>query len=495
MKRCFRIGSISIIVLWLAVSSVKAGTLKVVFSAQNVQHTLLTLHEQQIEFVHVNKVAELFQLELQIDPPDGRVVLRYDNKSASFFPGQQSVIADRRSHFLDTPPILVEGVLMVPVEFLTKILPLIYEYDIVWDAAQKTLLVGIHNLEIFDLYSSPYGNYTRIAVDINQVTPYKITETLPSMVIFELPHSQFQLSQNPLQVNSRSVKQVKVIDSFGSTQLIIRLGPEFVRYTHQIVEDPPRLLIDVYNTQETLVNVQSSEGISEQDLSAQAEQDLSTARQFALRTVVLDPGHGGSDQGIFVAPASEDSPEFFEKQLTLYIAELLGTSLNQRLGVRVIFTREGNDFISSETRTTIANSNRADIFLSLHVNNSAFGDLSGFEVYVMDYGSLELPVGYSKSSAQSQLLDYAQAKYIALSEQLAQQIVSAYIDRNENQRAVVKRAPLFTLKGATMPAVHVEIGYGSHEQDRMNILQEEFQQVIVAAITDGIAMFRQEAEQ
>ncbi len=89
-----------------------------------------------------------------------------------------------------------------------------------------------------------------------------------------------------------------------------------------------------------------------------------------------------------------------------------------RLGIRVIFTREGNDFISSETRTTIANSNRADIFLSLHVNNSAFGELSGFEVYVMDYGSLELPVGYSKSSAQSQLLDYAQAKYIDLSEDL-----------------------------------------------------------------------------
>jgi len=80
--------------------------------------------------------------------------------------------------------------------------------------------------------------------------------------------------------------------------------------------------------------------------------------------------------------------------------------------VRVVLTRESDNFVSGEERTTIANNNRADVFLSLHVNNTSSPVVSGFEVYVMDYGSLDLPEGYQEVSAQSQLLDYAQAKYI-----------------------------------------------------------------------------------
>ena len=101
----------------------------------------------------------------------------------------------------------------------------------------------------------------------------------------------------------------------------------------------------------------------------------------------------------------------------------------------------------------------------------------------MDYGSLEKPVG-----AQAQMLDYAQAKYAAQSQRFAEQIVAARQARNA--RAVVKRAPLFTLKGATMPSVHLELGYGSHPQERINLAQPEFQQALIEAIVDGVTAFK-----
>ena len=445
----------------------------------------------------MDKISELFRLAQEIDPIDGRVVLRYGEKSASFFPGQGTVIADRRSHFLEVSPLKLDGVIMVPLQFLSTILPLIYDKDILWEPENKKFWVGVHDLEISNVYSSPYGDYTRIFVDMNQVVSYKITEKLPSLLIVELPHSTFQLPHNPLQINSRSVKHVKVIDSFGSTQIIIRLGSEFVRYTHQILEEPSRLIIDVYNTQRTVVETQRSEDIREEDLSTQPGYVMPPVpKQFVLRTVVVDPGHGGSDTGIVVAPRSEDLPDLLEKQMTLQIAKMLETSLIQRFGgVRVVFTREGDDFVSAEHRATIANSNRADAFISVHVNNHPSAVQAGFEIYVMDYGSLELPRGYDDVSAQSQLLDYAQAKYIEQSERLAVQIIAAYEERNIGKHGRLKRAPLFTLKGVTMPAIHVEIGYGSNEQDRLNIVQEEFQQILVAAITDGLAMFVKEEGQ
>lgn len=496
MKSCVRISVIVILSFWISAISADAGTLEIYFREQNIRHTLYTLYEGQIEYVPLHKVVEMFGISEEIDPIDGRVVLRYSDKSASFFPGQASVIANRRTHFLDMPPRKIEGVIMVPLQFLTAILPLIYEGDIAWDAGNRRLVIAIQDLEISDMYFSPYGDYTRIVVELNQAVSYKVTERLPSLLIFELPHSKFQLPQNPLQINSRSVKHVKVIDSFGSTQIIIRIGTEFVRYTHQVTEDPPRILVDLYNAQEALVDVQTSEDILEEDIFVEPQQVAPIApRRFALRTVVIDPGHGGSDPGIVVAAGTAETPDFLEKDITLQIAKMLEISLAQRLGVRVVLTREGDDFVSSENRTTIANSNRADVFVSVHVNNSPFAAVSGFEVYIMDYGSLELPEGYESLSAQSQSLDYAQARHIEQSARLADQIVAAYKARNNGEDSALKRTPLFMLKGATMPAVHVEIGYVSNPQDQALIRQDEFQQLLVAAITDGIAAFKKAEEQ
>ena len=207
----------------------------------------------------------------------------------------------------------------------------------------------------------------------------------------------------------------------------------------------------------------------------------------------MDPGHGGSDAGIVVAPRTEDLPDLLEKQMTLQIAKMLETNLIQRFGgVRVVFTREGDDFVSAERRATIANSTRADAFISLHVNNDSSAVRSGFEIYVMDYGSLEQP---GQVGVRSQLLDFAQAEYVTQSERLAQYIVAAYQQRQSGFKATVKHAPLFILKGTTLPALHLEVGYSSSAQDQQNITQEAFQQLLVAAISDGIAGFKKEYAQ
>ncbi len=81
---------------------------------------------------------------------------------------------------------------------------------------------------------------------------------------------------------------------------------------------------------------------------------------------------------------------------------------------------------------------------------------------------------------------------MAQSKRLAQHIVTAYQARHPGSRAEVKYAPLFTLKGTTMPALHLEVGYGSNAQDQQNLAGEAFQQSLVAAISDGIAGFKKE---
>jgi len=482
-------------------AAANAGTIEVLFNNENLRYTLFTTNDGTGEYVQLEKIANIFQLQLEIDKTNGRILLQYGEKTLSFLPGDPTVISAKRSYPMTFPAQKIEGVLMVPLEFLTKTLPLIYDYDLVWDGQQRRLTVGIQNLELLSLYASPYADYTRIAVQLSQNVPYKITEKLPSLLIFELPQATFNLQDNPLQINNSAIKHVKVIDNFGTTQILIRLGDEFVRYAHKIKENPPRLIIDVFTTDEAIAEEEtptpepeatatSGETIVEQDLTTTGETgDMAVGQPFALNMVVIDPGHGGSDQGVTVMPAVDATPALMEKQLSLHLAKLLSTHLVERLGIKFALTREADDFLSGEMRATVANSNRADVFVSLHVNNSISDQASGFEVYIMDYGSLDMPQG-----AKAQVLDYAQAKYLEQSKRLAEQIVAAYRARNNGTRAVVKRAPLFTLKGATMPSVHIEIGYASNANERQNMTQDAFQQMLIGAIADGIAAFKKGEE-
>lgn len=486
---------------WLA-PSVDAGTVNVLFNDSSLRYTLLTRQEGQTEYVNLQKAADMFQFTFETDPTDGRVTAQYHQKSLTFFPDQPEVWIAERSYALAAPPRRIEGVLMVPFEFLTKTLPLIYEDTVLWDARARTLTVGIADFAILGIEASPFAEYTRLAVQLSQPVPYKIVEKLPSMLIFEFPQGTFEIVDNPVQINTPAIRHAKLIESFGTTQMIVRLGEEFVRYTHKINTDGDvcRLLIDVFTTDAEIAEEPTptpepeateeptppADGaIVEQDLAPEEAQASAAlpARPFSLQSIVVDAGHGGSDQGVTVIPAKDNTPALMEKQLTLRLAELLKAALVERLGIKVMLTREGDDFVSGETRATIANSNRADLFISLHVNFSTSAQANGFEAYIMDYGSLEKPVG-----AQAQMLDYAQAKYAAQSQRLAEQIVAARQARNA--RAVVKRAPLFTLKGATMPSVHLELGYGSHPQERVNLAQPEFQHALIEAIVDGIAAFK-----
>jgi len=88
----------------LFVPFAEAGIINVYFSDDNVRYTLYTLNDGQAEYVHLEKVAQMFRFSVDVDPVDGRVVLRKRREDCVIFPGQATVIANRRSYFLELPP-------------------------------------------------------------------------------------------------------------------------------------------------------------------------------------------------------------------------------------------------------------------------------------------------------------------------------------------------------------------------------------------------------
>src|ERR1700680_4535649 len=231
-----------------------------------------------------------------------------------------------------------------------------------------------------------------------------------------------------------------------------------------------------------------------------ASGDRSLIRTLGLRIgkIVIDPGHGGHDTGT-IGPDG-----LLEKELVLDVSRRLGKLLATRLGAEVAFTRRDDTFIPLETRTSIANQEQADLFVSVHANSSHDPDARGVETYYLNFTSSPeaLEVAARENAASDKSLHELQdlVKKIALKEKIEE---SREFDSNV-QRALhsglaaknpgvrdrgVKKAPFIVLIGANMPSILAEISFVSNPGDEHRLGTSEYRQKIAAPLSRGIAKY------
>jgi N-acetylmuramoyl-L-alanine amidase len=175
--------------------------------------------------------------------------------------------------------------------------------------------------------------------------------------------------------------------------------------------------------------------------------------EYAGYTVILDAGHGGSDQGT----AYE---EYLEKDINLAVTLKVEEQLELH-GARVILTRSEDEHVGLKERTTLANQYEADLFVSLHCNFYEKDDtISGLECYY-----------YNDASTGKA---YAEGIF---------QVVS---DRGNVVMRDVKPEDYYVLRNTNAPAVLVEMGYLSNQSDRLNLLSESYQETLAEDLAQGI---------
>jgi N-acetylmuramoyl-L-alanine amidase len=217
-----------------------------------------------------------------------------------------------------------------------------------------------------------------------------------------------------------------------------------------------------------------------------------------LRTVVIDPGHGGDDEG------SRGPAGSTEKQVTLSVARRLKAALEGRLGVRVILTREGDNAVGLDERAAVANNNKADLFISLHANASVRPAASGAEVFYLslqEYGieaqraaaapRESLPV-FGGGTRDIEVVQWrlAQARHIEQSQTLARIVEDALRSRISLTPRSLQQAPFRVLVGANMPAVLVEMGFITNAQQESQLTSDAYQNEIVQALVESVIKFR-----
>ncbi len=228
--------------------------------------------------------------------------------------------------------------------------------------------------------------------------------------------------------------------------------------------------------------------------------DRSLIRTLGLRIgkIVIDPGHGGHDTGT-IGPNG-----LLEKDLVLDVSKRLGKLLEARLGADVVFTRRDDTFIPLETRTSIANQEEADLFVSVHANSSRDRDARGVETYYLNFTSspeaLEVAARENAEADKSihELQDLV--KKIALKEKIeeskefasdVQQSLHSGLAAKSSaiRNRGVKKAPFVVLIGANMPSILAEISFISNPVDEKRLKSSDYRQRIAESLYRGIARY------
>ena len=218
-----------------------------------------------------------------------------------------------------------------------------------------------------------------------------------------------------------------------------------------------------------------------------------------LRTIVIDPGHGGVDTG------AKGKFGALEKDITLAIGGKLKALIEQSLAYRVVLTRDKDIEVSLENRAATANNNDAVVFIGIHTNGSFRKKAQGAETYFLslnatdedtrklaylENSSAELDTRIAdeaKDDVRMILWDMAQSASIKQSSRLAEEI-----QRELNlpplgiENRGIKQAPFKVLTGVACPAVLVEVAFISSPEEEQNLVKDEFQSEIAQAIFRGL---------
>ena len=221
--------------------------------------------------------------------------------------------------------------------------------------------------------------------------------------------------------------------------------------------------------------------------------DPSLAQQLGLsvKTIVIDPGHGGKDPGAV-------SQTRQEKQIVLSLSKMLHDILVKK-GYNVRLTRKTDVFLPLRERTQFATSQKADLFISIHTNASTAREASGIETYYLALASDEsarITAMRENAGAEYNMkeLDALVGRILKESKstesrRLAELIQAQLTSGKQVKNRGVKHAPFVVLIGTKVPAVLVEVGFISNPQEGKKLTTKTYQRQLATSIAKGIEQY------
>ena len=443
------------------------------------------------DYVSVDDLNAAFGTTAREDRLAGGLTITVRSRSAVLTADQTVVQANGRLVSLLAPVLRRDGRWLVPVDFIPRALSLLLETRL--DLRRSSRLLVIGDMRVPRVVVALDAGVTNVSV-IFEVTPSAEAKVSAQpgrlQVQFDADALELTLPPIPAQTFLLGLAQA---ETPGAVAIVT--GPRYSQYrtsSSQADAGSMRFVVDLLPATTTTTAPPTATPAPDMRPS------LNATPSVGLRTLVIDPGHGGDELG------AQGPRGTLEKDVTLAVARRLRTMVESRLGLKVFLTREEDRTVPLDDRSAFANAHKADVFLSIHANAAVRPSLKGAEVYYLtveradaearkraDDTATALPeLGGGTRMIDLILWETAQARYLEQSSTLAGLIERSLGSRLDMSPRAVRQAPFRVLVGANMPAALVEMGYLTNAEQETQLTSAEYQDHVVQAILEALIKFR-----
>jgi N-acetylmuramoyl-L-alanine amidase len=471
------------------------------------------------EMVSAEELGRVFGVELREDPLTRGLALTVQGKTIVVSPTTGLASIGGRVVTLSTPPVRGERGWSLPMDFVDRALALVYQPRLDVRPVTHLIVVGDVRVPRVQVRLETQPRLARVHFDVTPATPHTIVAEPGRLVVrFEATALDLELAA------AGSPDLVLALRALPNLPAVaIDQGPRYG--TFRVIEGADTA------THRTTVELLAAEtpapatpgqptpttpGTPGQPAPGQPAAPGAPATTPALgpeapsiHTVVIDPGHGGDvDVEGVRGPGARGPAGSFEKHVTLTIARLLKSALEARLGVRALLTREDDRTVYLDERAAFANNNKADLFISLHLNASVSQKPSGAEVFFLSLdgyspearrvaqmeGAVLPTASGGDRTIEMMLWEMAQLQHLEQSAVVAGLVEQTLRTRVKMSPRAIQQAPFRVLVGANMPAVLVELGFISNPEEEKLLGSHGYQLRLVDALVDAVGRYRAQLE-
>ena len=496
--------------VWPAGAQAPSSAPITVLSGQG-RRTLAVTTINNGDYLSLDEVSAALGLSTRDDRVTGAATVTSGQRSAVLTPDRTVVSVQGRLVSLAAPPVRQDGRLFVTPEFVTRALALLMEQRIEFRRAGRLLVMGELRVPRVLVRGEFGSSSAQVVFEISPATDATVSAGAGQLAVsFSADALDAALPSVPPQGFLQAIRAGET-----PSTLVLVTGPRFGvhRATTQAVDaGTTRLVVDLLPVGADPTPAPPPTppppapppppGLPTLTPGVAAPALGDPRDSVGVRTVVLDPGHGGDANG------TEGPGGTLEKTVTLAVSRRVKALIESRLGLRVIMTREDDRTLDQDQRAAIANNNHADLFVSIHANAAVRPAVKGAEVYYLsvDRADLEarrraeapsaaLPqLGGGTRAIELILWEAAQARHLEQSARLATLVEASLRGRLDMSPRPLQQAPFRVLVGANMPAVLVEIGYLSNPDEEKALSSGAHQDKVAAAIFDAISRYRDQIE-
>jgi len=453
-------------------------------------------------FISAYDLARIFRATRYWNAGARKLVLRIESHSFMMTIDTRVVVVDDEPVLMRIPVAYANGSVMIPLEFVSSILAPMTLEEIELDDERLVMTIGSprYNITSVDFEEGDEG--TRAVLGLTEELLYHVDSETPGLLRLKIYGGRL----NALKINATEglglFRRVRAEQTEHDSYLFFdveKTAESFrVEFTGQSGESTRKLVIHLEKG--------DLPEIPDVDFAGRRMTEiLDASRRTDRREIVkvaIDAGHGGIDKGK-VGPTG-----LMEKEVNLDIAMRLRDLLVSDYNMEVVMTRTEDVLVPLMRRAEIANSEGADIFVSIHCNGWFHPDAGGYETFFLSQAKTEeatrlameenASMQFEGSSVSAEelddlgfmLWDMAQNEFVTESSELAELIQRELGDVVDIRNRGVKQAGLIVLKGCRMPAVLVESAFLSNPREERLLADRRFREGVARGIAEAIQRYR-----